>query len=107
MPVSERAKQFMPFAALHGYYDLVRKKEEKPSDKEDMTEECAEKLSEAAKKIKKGDFAKVRFYAVDRYRTAEGRVTEIDKTMKFIKIIKTRIPFEDIAEIEITEEKND
>ena len=38
MPVSERAKQFMPFAALHGYYDLVKRKEEKPSEREDMTE---------------------------------------------------------------------
>ena len=50
MPVSERAKQFMPFAALHGYYDLVKRKEEKPSEREDMTEERAEKLSEAAER---------------------------------------------------------
>lgn len=105
MPVSKRAKQFMPFAALHGYYDLVKRKEEKPSEREDMTEERAEKLSEAAEKIKKGDFVKVRYYAVDRYRISEGAVTEIDKTMRYIKIIKTRIPFEDIADIEITEDK--
>ena len=103
MPVSERAKQFMPFAALHGYYDLVKRKEEKPSERE--AEERAEKLSEAAEKIKKGDFVKVRYYAVDRYRISEGAVTEIDKTMRYIKIIKTRIPFEDIADIEITEDK--
>lgn len=103
MPVSERAKQFMPFAALHGYYDLVKEKEFKPSEREEMTDELAEKLSEVTEKIQKGDSVKVRYYDTDRYRIAEGTVTEIDKTMHFIKVIKKKIPFSDIAEIEKTE----
>ena len=44
---ANRAAQFMPFAALTGYYELVRKQEISVEPKCELTEEKALELSEA------------------------------------------------------------
>ena len=45
---ANRAAQFMPFAALTGYYELVRKQEITVEQKRELTEEKALALSNAA-----------------------------------------------------------
>ena len=101
--MSDRAKQFMPFSALKGYDQAVRERERIVSEKEELTDERIENLSKMVSKIKKGDIVKVTYYKTDAYVKLSGAVTMMDLTMRYIKIIKTIIPFDDLYEIEITE----
>ena len=42
---ADRAAQFMPFAALTGYYDLVRERERVTEPRREPSEEDAERIS--------------------------------------------------------------
>lgn len=44
MPISERAKQFMPFAAVKGYHEALAKKEHITVPKNELTDDMAELL---------------------------------------------------------------
>lgn len=98
----ERAKQFMPFAALHGYEDTVRKKEFIKAERRELTEEEIEKLNETVSRVKKGDVVEVKYYSGDGYTETEGAVSEINLTLRYIRVVKTLIPFDDIYDLKET-----
>ena len=98
----ERAKQFMPFVALHGYEETVRKKEFVKASRRELTEEEIERLSDAVSRIKKGDVVRVKYYSGDGYTETEGAVSEINLTMRYIRVVKTSIAFEDIYDLKET-----
>ena len=47
--MSDRAGQFMPFAALKGFYDLIKEKERVIVPKHEIAEDKAEELSDKMK----------------------------------------------------------
>lgn len=98
---TDRAKQFMPFAALRGYYDLIRQCERIKEDKKELSDSEAEILSSKIAQIQKGLIVKVKYYNTDAYDEITGMVSDIDKTSKTLKIIKTKINFDDILNVEI------
>ncbi len=99
MKISDRAKQFMPFAALRGYYEEIRKREFVSQEKRELTEEEIIALTQKVNGIKKGDFVSVIYYMYGEYKVASGVVTAIDLTLKTLTIVKTKIEFENIFEI--------
>ena len=101
MTIMERAKQFMPFAALHGYNDAIKQKQFIPSKRVELTEEDAAILSKTVSEIKKGDVVKAVCYSTDRYLDIEGAVTEIDLTFRYIRVIKTKILFDDLKDLQV------
>ena len=100
-PSPERARQFMPFAALRGYYDLIRERERVPEERRDLTEEDIERLSNVLAQLKKGQMVRTRYYDRDAYVTREGLMTRIDPVAHELTVVTTRIRFEDLLEIEI------
>lgn len=98
---TERAKQFMPFAALRGYYDMIKKCERIKEPKRELLDKEAEKLSEKINELEKGMLIKLKYYNLDAYDEITGIVSEIDKNYKVLSIIKTKIKFCDILKIEI------
>ncbi len=96
----DRARQFMPFAALKGYYDLVRERERVPEPRRELTEEHAAFLSEQVAALKKGDMVKVTHYDGEAYATTEGVLTGVDVILGALTIVKTHVSFGDIWEIE-------
>lgn len=96
---ADRARQFMPFAALKGYDELVRKQEKIISPRREMSEYKAEQLSAKLNKVQKGMVIKVLYYNTDGYVKAEGMVARIDFTSRYLTIIKTKIGFDDIYAI--------
>ena len=96
---SDRAKQFMPFAALKGYYDMVRAQEKIITAKKELSEYRASILSEKLNLIKKGIMIKIVYYKDDGYIKTEGMVSNIDHTMRILTVIKERIPFDDIYDV--------
>lgn len=100
MSVAERARQFMPFAALKGYDEMIENASRTAQPRETLTEEKAAALSELIKTVKKGDMIRVSYYSGDGYVTASGLVSAVDLTLKYVKIIKAKINFADIRDVE-------
>ena len=96
-----RAKQFMPFATLRGYYDAVRAQERLDTPRRELQEEDVMRISRVLARIAKGSMVRVTYYDTDAYVTMQGAVTEIVPTFQWLSVVKTRISFEDILHIEI------
>lgn len=100
-PHPDRARQFMPFAALRGYYDLVHAKEVVPEPRRPLADDEARELDEAIANLAKGDVVRCRYYEDGGYRVAEGVVSQIDLTFRDLWIVRRRIPFSTIQSLEM------
>lgn len=98
-----RARQFKPFAALVGYYSIIRDRERIVAPRRELQEEDLRELNESLTSIRKGDMVRVRFYDTDCYRTIQGIVTRLDPIAQTITIVMTTIAFADLESIEIIE----
>lgn len=99
MSREERAKQFMPFAALKGYPDALRKKEKVVVPKIELSLEYQEELDRKLRQVKKNDIITVVYFSKDEYLQLSGMVSRIDATARVLKIVNTKISFEDIYDI--------
>ena len=98
-PHADRARQFMPFAALTGYFDLIRARERSPQPFHELTEDEAEALSRKMAWVKKGTMIDICFYDRDAYVRRRGMVSRIDEVERAIWVVKERIPFDMILDI--------
>ena len=99
MSRQERAKQFMPFAALKGYSEALRKKEKVVVPRAEVSEEYAEVLDRKLRKIKKKDIVTIIYFHNGEYLKKTGMVARIDETARILKIVNAKIGFEDIFDI--------
>ena len=97
--VSDRARQFMPFSALKGFHELIQEKERVITAKKELSEDDMRELSDKIKAIEKGMMIKIIYFCRGEYVTAEGIVTTIDITYRFLTVVKTKISFDDIIDI--------
>lgn len=100
MSREERAKQFMPFAALKGYPDALRRMEKVVVPKMELSEEYQEDLSHRLRQIKKNDIITVVYFYKNEYLKKTGMVARIDETARILRVVNTKIPFDDIYDIE-------
>lgn len=100
MSREERAKQFMPFAALKGYPDALRKKEKIVVPKMQLTEDYAAELDRKLQQIKVGDMVTAVYFCKDEYLKLTGLVSKLDRDSRFLRIVNTKIPLDDLYEIE-------
>ncbi|MGN0073350.1 MAG: hypothetical protein ACI36W_06125 [Coriobacteriales bacterium] len=100
VPRAERARQFMPFMALKGYYELCRQKERCPSPRRELTEEEALGLSQVVASLSKGDMVQVTFYDHDAYVIRQGVLAELVPELHYLRLVRQRIDFDDILAIE-------
>lgn len=98
-----RAAQFLPFDALKGLSEELRKREERHTrvEKVELSEEEAADLNDKLCLLTGGDRAKITFYYKGHYLTLEGDVFKIVPQMHYLTIGQTRIPFDDIRSIKI------
>lgn len=99
MPIPERAKQFLPFAAVKGLTEALAKKEKVPVPKIDMTEELAAKLNEKMQHIQKGATVTITYFCDDEYIQLTGRVVQADDVFHRLQIDDTKIEFDDILDV--------
>lgn len=97
---ASRAAQFMPFAALTGYYELARKQERISEPKHELTEEEAAALSRTVAQVKRGDLVRITYYDWDCYKSIAGVVTKMEPVFRRLQVVKTTIAFDDILAIE-------
>lgn len=103
MDRAERAKQFMPFAALKGYQDALREKEKVTVDRIELSEYAREELDRKLRQIHRNDMATVIYYREGEYLKITGMVARLDITARILRIVNTKIAFEDIYDILIEE----
>ena len=106
MPASERAKQFVPFSALKGLDEALRTKEKVKVKEIQLSEERMETISRVLSSIQRGDLVKTVYYSEGEYVTSEGLVTMINKSERWLYVVKIQIPFESIYEISVKEKNN-
>lgn len=99
MSREDRAKQFMPFAALKGYPEALRKKEKVVVPRADVSEEYAELLNGKLRQVKRNDMITVIYFSNGEYLKKTGMVSRIDKTARILKVVNTKIGFDDIYDI--------
>ena len=100
MDRAERAKIFMPFASLKGYYDLILAQEDGHEVKRQVDDETAAKISDKLNRINKGSSIKVEYYECGNYITEKGKVSRIDYSYKFLVVNEQKIWFDDIMDID-------
>ena len=97
--MSNRAKQFVPFDALKGFQETLRKKEKMPVPRKELAEEKAEELNEKLKKLTTGKMITVVYYNDGEYIQLTGIVVKIEKNKKYLQMAEIIIPIDDISDI--------
>lgn len=99
-PHPDRARQFSPFAALRGYYELVHKRERVIEPRRPLSEEGARALDATIADLQRGAMVRAVFYEKDAYRTIVGTVSQVDMIYHDLWIVRTRIPFASLCALE-------
>ena len=100
----DRARQFMPFASLKGYFDKILEQQRITEPKKDLSESECERISNEINQVKKGMIVTVTHYDKDCYIKDSGIVSNIDFTFRTLIIVKKQIKFDDIFSVCIVEE---
>lgn len=104
--MSDRARQFLPFDALKGFKEAIKKREKIKVDKIELSEDLAAELSYKLSQVKKGMIIKVIHYQDDEYIETFGMVSEFNETFGYLKIVIKKILFIDILDIKNDELKD-
>lgn len=100
MEKADRAKQFMPFDALKGFREALLEKERIVVPKRELSEEQKEELDRRFRQIRKNDMVTVEYFQRDEYVRMTGMVSGIDETSRLLRIVNTKIPFDDISDLQ-------
>lgn len=96
----QRAKQFMPFAALKGFEEAVKAQERQREPKVILGEDARQELNFKLQGIQPGDRLRAEYYYEGRYVTVRGRVKKIDSLGRRIHLEEIKIPIDDLKDIE-------
>lgn len=97
--MDNRAKQFVPFAAVKGYEEALRAKEKIIVEKIELSEERKAELDFKLHQINKKDIITVVYFYKDEYIKLEGMVSRLDRDARILKVVNTKIPFDDIYDL--------
>lgn len=107
MPISERAKQFMPFSALKGLNEALAQKEIRCDEMPWMSDEETQEINKTLAKIRPHDSVILDFNRYGRNRHIEGTVQRYDTAVRAIEVDSVQIAFDEIFNIIIKENKNE
>lgn len=97
---AERAKQFMPFDALRGFRDALREKEKIIVSRVELSEYAKSILDRKLHQVQKNDIITVVYFEKGEYLKVTGMVSRLDTSSRIIKIVNTKIAFDDIYDIQ-------
>ena len=100
MDRENRAKQFMPFDALRGFREALAEKERILVPKRNLSEEQNEELDRKLKQVREKEIVTVELFLNGEYVQVTGMVSQIDETCRMLKVVNTRIAFEDISDLQ-------
>lgn len=99
MDRAERAKQFMPFDALKGFREALHEKEKIIVPKMELSEDAREILDRKLHQISRNDMVTVIYFHQNEYLKVTGMVSRFDISARILKVVNTKIAFDDIYDI--------
>ena len=96
MPLSQRAKQFLPFSALPELTEALARQEHVPAPRPELTEDAAGELNRNMENLRRGSMAQVVYVRAGETIKITGMVSRVDKTSRFLQIVDTKISFDEI-----------
>ena len=106
MSPSQRAKQFMPFAAVKGLEEAIAREEQnlKRGERPEFGEEKVNVVNAILGRLRKGMKIVILFYSCGQCQQVKGQVERIDLALRELAVNGIRIGFDDILDIsELTE----
>ena len=97
----QRAKQFMPFAALKGFEALLATVARPKEARVELSEDQLEELNRTIQSVVEGDFVRVLYYTGYCYTELVGTIEAIGKPVHSLSIEGVAISFKDIKEINL------
>lgn len=97
---ADRAKIFAPFDALRGFREALAAKERIIVPRIELSEEAREELDRKVRNIQKSDMVTVVYFHGGDYIKTTGIVSRLDVNCRFLQIVNTKIPFDDIYDIQ-------
>lgn len=101
MDISNRAKQFMPFAALKGLPEALEKKEKIVVPRPVLSEERMEELDYKMHQILCGMVVSVTYYEGEECLKKTGMVAKMSPDTRSLQIVDKKIAFDSILDVEI------
>lgn len=101
MPIEQRAKQFMPFAALKGFDEEIRKRERKRAERKILSPDRQEEIDWKLKQAVKDSNVSVMYFSDGEYVMQSGFVIFNDSETKRIGVSDSVIEYGDICDVEI------
>ena len=92
----QRAKQFLPFAALKGLERAIEERGKETEARIILGEDAQAELDLKLQRLKKGDTVSIRHYSGQRYESSFGQLKKIDLIQRQLLLGETRIAFDDI-----------
>lgn len=100
MDISNRAKQFMPFAALKGLPEALAKKEKIVVPRPILSEDMMERLDYKMHQIQIGMMVTVTYYEDEECLKKTGMVAKLSSESRILQIVDKKISFDAILDIE-------
>jgi len=96
MPLANRAKQFMPFAALRGFEECLAARERPNVPRRVLACDMEEKLNRELLRLSAGDVVLITHYCNGQYLKTTGEVSNIDLQKRELIVGGLQITFADI-----------
>ena len=105
MSPADRAKQFLPFDAVKGLREALKRKEAELlfEERNILSEDSAEFLNDILPNLKVGDNVRVTFFENHAYRTLRGTVRKLPGEREILFLEEREIAYSDICEIVLEE----
>ena len=97
----QRAKQFMPFAALKGFEALLAAVARPKEARVELSEDQIEELNKVLQSIRCGDWVRVVYYDKHRYTELIGPVEVLNRRLQIVSVQGVEISFRDIKELNL------
>ena len=97
----QRAKQFMPFAALKGFEDLLAAVARHKEPRVELSEDQIEEVNKVLQAVRCGDWVRVVYYDKHKYTEFIGPVDVINKRLQILTVQGVEIFFRDIKAINL------
>ena len=97
----QRAKQFMPFAALKGFEALLSAVARPKEARVELSEDQIEEVNKALQVLRCGDWVRVVYYDKHKYIEIIGPVDVLNKHLQILVVQEFEISFSDIKTVEV------
>lgn len=97
---ADRAKIFAPFDALRGFREALAAKEHIAVPRIELSEEAKDELDRKIREIQMSAMVTVVFFHSGDYVKTTGMVSRLDVNCRFLQIVNTKIPLDDIYDIQ-------